>query len=178
MNTKGEGQIPEAEIERMKKDCELSLRVMIPPGVSEGGLRAFRDIYLEAAKFEYLRSVSPSIDRDTVKAVAKNAYQTCACLPSEFDKWFDDTYPEIPKGDRWPRWVKAAERLPTVGAKMVFLFRVADDEPLAHYGEYGEDHVGPYFGVGAGPIYYLAHFVDRIEWLEEQPSESPAITDK
>jgi hypothetical protein len=41
----------------------------------------------------FKRPKSASQIREHVKTIAKNAYVTFAGLPSEFDKWFDETYP-------------------------------------------------------------------------------------
>lgn len=69
-----------------------------------------------------------------------------------------------PSIDRYPRWVKAAQRRPPPNKKIVV--RLA-------FGNVEEKWFGPY------ELRKDDFTTKIIEWLEEeQPSESPAITDK
>lgn len=100
--------------------------------------------------------------REEVKQIAKDCTRLWCGLPSEFDKYFDESYPAKTEraGEISPvlRWVKASERLPVIGKTVIV--RVLNDKDLVTEGK----NTGSDFWEGVKGWYF-----DDTEWLEEAP---------
>lgn len=199
--TKGEGQIeiPAEELERISVDAQDAADRIYPAG-HVSTVAKFKIAYEIGAKAEYLRSVSPSIDREGWE----EKYHVANLLLEEHKKLLHAAAPHLrdmeadnahdpsvgmykdqkltelvkdleryvylnqPFPDRYPRWVKEYEKSPSKDESYHCKIRIPNDPPYPTVVIDVIDYQGGEWITGS---------VDErvIEWLEEQPSEPPAI---
>lgn len=106
-------------------------------------------------------------NREQVRAIAKTAYKEFAGLPSEFDKWFDESYPAPPSAEKGEQ-VEGKRKEPDNFCQLLIKARqakglsIADAEDRAHipHGYLAHLEAGNYNQPSAHALYYLAKLYD------------------